>query len=74
LENKRAEQPSWKNGGVEDWEKGGGLQGVGGEVAQTMYTHMNKCKNNFKKLTQKKIKDAILGLETMLQVRLRTTT
>jgi hypothetical protein len=27
-------------------EKAGGQ---GGEMAQTMYTHMNKCKNNFKK-------------------------
>jgi hypothetical protein len=25
--------------------------GQGGEVAQTMYTHMNKCKNNKKEIT-----------------------
>jgi hypothetical protein len=32
--------------------RGGG--GQGGEVAQTMYTHMNKCKNNFKKGQKRK--------------------
>jgi hypothetical protein len=25
---------------------------VGGEVAQTMYTHMNKCINNFLKISK----------------------
>jgi hypothetical protein len=41
LENKRAEQvlPESEKGWVRGEE-----QGV--EVAQTMYTHMNKCKNN----------------------------
>jgi hypothetical protein len=30
-------------------EGGSGWGGQGEEVAQTMYTHMNKCKNNKKR-------------------------
>jgi hypothetical protein len=36
---------AWKRGG---WGKGG-TRGQWGEMAQTMYTHMNKCINNLKK-------------------------
>jgi hypothetical protein len=50
---KRAEQvlPGCEGGGeivVGGWEAGW-EGGRGGEVAQTMYTHMNKCINNNKK-------------------------
>jgi hypothetical protein len=38
---KRTEQVLPGSGGEER-----GLRGQGGEVAQTMYTHMNKCINN----------------------------
>jgi hypothetical protein len=43
LENKRAEQVLPRSEGA-----AGGKVSVGqrGEMAQTMYTHMNKCKNN----------------------------
>jgi hypothetical protein len=51
LKNKRAEQ-------VLPGSKGVGGGGQGGVVAQTMYRHMNKCKNNNKRkqkdLKQKK--------------------
>jgi hypothetical protein len=44
LENKRAEQvlPGSEGGRGRGW-------GTEGKVAQTMYTHMNKCKKNLKK-------------------------
>jgi hypothetical protein len=32
--------------------KRGKGQGTGGEIAQTMYRHMNKCINNFLKKTE----------------------
>jgi hypothetical protein len=44
LENKRAEQVL-----------PGSRVGSGGEVAQTMYTHMSKCKNDKIKERKKKI-------------------
>jgi hypothetical protein len=46
LENKRAEQilPGSK-GRVDGWRREGG-----GKMAHTMYTHMNKCKNNKKSI------------------------
>jgi hypothetical protein len=52
LENKRAEQvlPGNKVGGEEERETGKGGWQKWGEVAQTMYTHMNKCKNNLKRV------------------------
>jgi hypothetical protein len=43
LENKRAEQVLSGNEGVGDI--GDSSRGEGKEVAQTMYTNMNKCKN-----------------------------
>jgi hypothetical protein len=48
LENKRAEQvlPGSMRGSGQA-EGGGGQRG---EVAQTMYRHMNKCKNSKKNL------------------------
>jgi hypothetical protein len=41
---KRAEQvlPGSEQGGGRGWG-----EGDGGEMAQTMYAHMNKCINNF---------------------------
>jgi hypothetical protein len=52
LENKRAEQvlpgSEGEVGRKVGREEGGGEQG--GEVAQAMFTHMNKCKNNKKVL------------------------
>jgi hypothetical protein len=49
LETKRAEQvlpESSGEGKKEGRRDGGGVKGQG--VVQTMYTHMNKCKNNLK--------------------------
>jgi hypothetical protein len=42
---KRAEQVLLRSEGGE----GGGREGQGVEMAQTMYTHMNKCVNNKKR-------------------------
>jgi hypothetical protein len=58
LENKRVEQvlPGSKEG-VEGSGKGVGGGGQGGEVAQIMYTHMNKCKNNNKKKSRKLVNE-----------------
>jgi hypothetical protein len=41
LEKKRVEQVLPRSGG-----RGGGGWGVRGEVAQTMYTHVSKCKSD----------------------------
>jgi hypothetical protein len=44
---KRAEQVlPGSDGG---WDKGKGSGGRGREMAQTIYAHMNKCINDFKK-------------------------
>jgi hypothetical protein len=45
LKNKRVEQVLPRNGGG------------GGEVAQTMCAHVNKCKNNKKKRNETNIND-----------------
>jgi hypothetical protein len=44
---KRRDQVLPESEGVGTEEEWG--QQAGGEMAQTMYTHMNKCINNFKK-------------------------
>jgi hypothetical protein len=53
LSNKTVEQQgrtgsAWKRGGVGGMKENGGCWGLGGEVTQAMYTHINKCKNNKK--------------------------
>jgi hypothetical protein len=56
---KRAEQVLPGSGGGESgWVRGG--EGWRGAVAQTMYTHVSKCKNNNKIL--KKIKNEVYYL------------
>jgi hypothetical protein len=51
LFNKIGEQ---EDGTGSSWKQGGGGRAEEGKMAQTMYTHVSKCKNNKKKEKEQK--------------------
>jgi hypothetical protein len=52
LFNKIGEQ---EDGTGSSWKQGGGGRAEEGKMAQTMYTHVSKCKNNKRKKKSKNI-------------------